>query len=217
MRLPPVNWLLRLDVVPEPEASPRPRPDAVGLPSRVEDVDGDVLVVAAPHLPGSPVLPGAHVCVHWTEVRGLHATAMVLHERVPGVVPLWRLRAAGDVQVVQRRRYVRVPFASEISVVPRGERLGVVAGGLVADLSEGGVRVLLGSAVRAEAGSEVTVVLQVDGQPLELLGEVVRCSVVRGPAPYEVVVSFLPPVPHADLLRRAVLRRQIEQRRGVRR
>lgn len=211
MTYPPAGWPLRLDLARDGDD----RLAWSGLPSRVEEAAGEALLVAAPRdAPADLARPGAAVSVRWSDGRGLHSAPMALRELVPGARPRWHLLRAGDVEVVQRRRHVRVAYVSSACLIPRVERLNAVAGGVVADLSEGGVRVLLVSRLRVGEGDEATVLLEVDGQPLELPGETLRCTTVQGPAPYAAAVRFLEPVPHAELLRRAVLRRSLDVARG---
>lgn len=206
---PAVNTLIRVDVSPE----------ATGVPSRVEGFDGGDLWIAAPAYGGDvePIRPGAVVVVRWTGPRGLHAMSVEVTELERGNVATWRVRPVGDVEMVQRRQYVRAAVGDAVAVVPRsdGALRSVVSGWLV-DLGEGGVRARFEASTAIVSDLEVEVHLNLRGQPVVLVGTVLRCTEAQlrdGQRTYEAVVTFEANEVQGDLIRRTVLHHQVAARR----
>ena len=63
-------------------------------------------------------------------------------------------------------------------------------------------------------GRLVRMSFELDGAPLDQVGQVVRSLDSLDPDLVEVVVAFSEPVPAADRLRRFVMQTQIKHRRG---
>ena len=208
-------------------------PDTLGgelirLPTRVEDTGEASLVVAAPGFRGDlhVVAPGLPVTVAWAGTRGRSKQDFLIAEVVRRRVAAWDLAPCGEVVVEQRRRYARVPATgtARLSPVP-GDPMQrevdpvdaaaepVVTAHLV-DLSEGGsaLSVPVGSWLRL--GRLVRTSFDLEGSPVDQVGQVVRSLDSLDPALLEVVVAFTEPVPAADRLRRYVMQTQIRQRRG---
>ncbi|RZS91581.1 PilZ domain-containing protein [Motilibacter rhizosphaerae] len=184
------------------------------LPSRIEDVDGsDVLLAAASYvgdLHGPQV--GDTVSLHWTSARGVCSVpAQFLGTERRGM-KLWRVRLEGTVELVQRRRYARVHTSGALSLVGGGD-MDTVRMGWMVDLGEGGVRCRLapGSFLPAEP---VEVRLNVEGDVVTLLGSVVR-SEPSGNGFDEVTISFPDDHPASDLVRRFVFQEQMRARRDA--
>jgi hypothetical protein len=190
------------------------------LPSRVEDVRGDLVVVAA-------VTPRGRLERHRTDgvltlawatpPRGLLSVACLLVEHERGTPPLWLLRPVGALRRLQRRRYARADVCARVVLsggVPgaAGAEPWAVAG-LLSDLSEGGARVLLDAGERPKAAPADTVLMEVQ----------LATGAVRGPAllvgldalaagRHQVRVQFELPERDAERVRRAVMQRQVEAR-----
>ena len=81
----------------------------IEAPTRVEDIEDEQLVVAAPRFPGDLAWahPGREVLVSWASERGVCMQRFHLVGVERQNVTLWRLAPATPVTVQQRRRYVR--------------------------------------------------------------------------------------------------------------
>jgi hypothetical protein len=152
----------------------------VSVSSRVESVRDGVIVVqpAVGDFAGDGVAAqGDFLDVTWAHLEG-HRTlrAQVLRVDV-GTVELWHLEATGRAENSQRRQAVRARVA-----VPVRMRYGPVqATGETVDLSEGGTRISLASAgVPPRPGAAVDLVIDLEGDPLETKGELVRSQRTRG-------------------------------------
>lgn len=205
---PAVNTLLRVDISPE----------LSGVPSRVEGVDGDDLWIGAPSYEGNlePVEPGSVLLLRWTGRRGLHALPVQVMGIEHSKVTLWRVLPVGDVEMVQRRAYVRAAVGDAVAVVPRDAVLRSVVGGWLIDLGEGGIRARFDASARIAEGDEVEVHLNLRGQDMVLIGCVLRLSdvaIIGGRKCYEAVVTFEPTETQGDIIRRTVLHEQVVARR----
>ncbi len=201
MELPKVNDLVRVEL-----------DDKLALPSRVENVDGLELVLAAPRYVGNvtPPSPGDPVTVHWTARGGLSGlpAQFVAANRTP--MPVWRVRVRGEAEVVQRRRYVRMPVGAPVTLTHLGH--SSIRVGHILDLSEGGVRVRVssdGSAVR----DQVVVRLALDDEVVDIEGTILRAVAIGGGMD-EVVITFEDDHRFATSIRRFVFRQQARLRRA---
>ena len=148
------------------------------VPSRVEDDADGILVLAAPHRPGEPAIVrlDEKVVVTWETRKGqarMPAVVEGLHEGDP---PTCTVRQAGDIEVVQRRRYVRAES-------PRGITLGFdndrsVPATLI-ELSEGGMSCDVFAGVRVPDGSWITTTLPLDDGPVDVAARMVRVVPVQ--------------------------------------
>ena len=207
---PPVNTLIRVDVSPE----------VTGVPSRVEGHEGTGMWIAAPSYEGDvePVRSGALVVVRWTGRRGLHAMPVQVAELERGNVALWHVEPSGDIEMVQRRQYVRAAVGDTVAVIPRsdGGLRSVVSGWLV-DIGEGGMRARFEASTSVVSNLEVEVHVTLRGQPVVLVGRVLRCTqveLVHGQRTYDAVVTFEANEVQGDLIRRTVLHQQVAARRA---
>jgi c-di-GMP-binding flagellar brake protein YcgR len=208
-------------------------PEALGgelirLPTRVEDTGEGSLVVAAPSFRGDlhVVAPGLPVTVAWAGTRGRSRQDFLIAEVVRRRVAAWDLAPCGEVTVEQRRRYARVPAGGPVRLSPvEGDpmqREADLAEGVVepvvpahlVDLSEGGSALSVPVGSWPGLGRLVRMSFDLDGAPVDQVGQVVRSLESLDPALLEVVVAFSEPVPAADRLRRFVMQTQIRQRRG---
>jgi c-di-GMP-binding flagellar brake protein YcgR len=188
------------------------RPDA--HPSRVEDIDGDELLIAAVvDGRGVPVIPerGEEVEIAWNTPRGVLCRRGTVVERAAGALRLWRVQGHGDPGVQQRREFVRVPVALEMVMERSGRRLA----GTVIDLSESGLRVILKDAGTAvQAGDLARITVAVEGEEVSVVAKVVRSSrMSSGLASAELGMCFveIPPA-QVQVLRRHIFAQQVRQR-----
>ena len=202
--------------------------DLIRLPTRVEDTHEGSLVVAAPSFRGDlhVVAPGLPVAVAWAGARGQSRQEFLIAEVVRRRVSAWDLAPCSEIVVEQRRRYARVPASGSVRLSPvEGDPLqreadladGVVEPLLEAhlvDLSEGGSALSVQGGSWLRLGRLVRMSFELDGAPLDQVGQVVRSLDSLDPDLVEVVVAFSEPVPAADRLRRFVMQTQIKQRRG---
>ncbi len=183
------------------------------LPSRVEDVRGDCIVVAAVTVPGRPERhrAGQVVTLAWAiPPRGLMSVACELVEHERSNPPLWVLRPFGPFQKLQRRRYARADVAAR--AVVSGEEWTV--NGLLADLSEGGARLLLdaGQKVGAQVGDTVAVEVCLSGGSVRTPSRLIGVDVLAA-GRHQLRLQFDLPERDGEQVRRAVMQRQLENRR----
>ncbi len=228
---PPVGALLRVLA-----GEHHPWLGAEGRASRVEDVDGGLVAIAAPRGPGDlePPRAGDELRLRWAGPRGLLVLGVRLVRVRRDGVPLWWCEPTGQLQVHQRREFVRAPAAARwrVGVVlsPADPGADPVEGHLL-DLSEGGLRVRVPAWVDGD-GVPVGVRLvlapgaeeEVDGgraaaavAAQELLGTAMRGVAVDDPrvppGALDVSVALQHPVPCADDLRSLVFAWQRAARR----
>lgn len=201
-------------MVPMPEVNALVRialgPDAPVLPSRVESIEGADLLLAAPSLLGDidGPRPQAEVSLHWTAARGVCSLPVEFVGAERSRIKLWRVRLAGSVQLIQRRRFARVTTGGALSLVGGMDTVRV---GALLDLSEGGVRCRIAPGAFA-AHEPVEVRISVDGQTMNLVGTVERTAPPVG-GYEEVIVTFPEDHPAAATMRRFVLQEQARLRR----
>lgn len=199
--LPDVNTLVRVAMGEE----------STLLPSRIEEVDGDEIVVAAPAYVGDLEDPaiGDVISVYWTQSRGVCSLPAQFVGVERNHIKLWRLRPAGALEIVQRRRYTRVEAAGAVSLVDNG--VDVVRVGWMVDLGEGGVRCRLApGAFIAEHPVECR--LSLDGELVFVPGTVLR-SEPGTTGSEEVIVTFDAENPACNKVRKFVFAQQVLARR----
>lgn len=201
--------------------------------TRVEDMRGDLVVVAAVTVPGrlERHRAGDPLTLLWAAPpRGLFSVACLLVELERGTPPLWLLRPVGGLHRLQRRRYARADVAARVVLSGQSGQDPAAAWsvtGLVTDLSEGGARIVLGADQRLPPGIGESTTFDVLG---EVVGEVVVVEialsggVVTTPAGLVAVDTLSAGRRQARLhfelserdgerVRRAVMQRQVEARR----
>ena len=166
------------------------RGDGERCTTRVEDDARGLLAVADPIGDGwsSSGRVGARFDLQWPSDRGVWSAPVLLRGLDAGSVPLWWVEPVGPPELDQRRNHVRAqaPGATVQIGWPglgRGEQDGVVA-----DLSEGGTRVIVTGRLDAAAGEEVGCRIQAGQTVLDLRGRVVRATHPRSAT--EVVITF---------------------------
>ncbi len=114
-------------------------------PTRVEDFDGDNLVIAAPQAPHprpvSPLPPDDGFFLVWTVGHTALEAPVVLQKHSGGARPIWVLRQIGEPTETQRRNFVRLNMTIQVQVdlMDRGNWITPET----RDLSEGGLRCML--------------------------------------------------------------------------
>ncbi len=197
--------------------------DGVGreFRSRIEDVSGDLLLLARPlELPAEhDFLIGAPVLVSWPEVDGyLTATTELIGHRRQAQVGLWVVRVIGDYHRQQRRHFVRVPALGPVQLALIPETAGLpfshIAGHLL-DLSEAALR----CAIRAEdapgfgESAKLMTDFAIEDQRFSLPATVLKAELDRrDPGTVEVVLSYLIGEDQAAPLRRGVFAEQLRLR-----
>lgn len=183
----------------------------ITVSSRVEAVDGDVLVLrpSVGEFVGQTVVEvGSAVEVQWQRPQEMRSAPAEVTAVEQGAVLRWRLRFTGPAEVTQRRNHVR----SRI-VLPVGLGIGTMEfEAETADLSEAGTRVSLdGFGLLPDHGTPVDLRVEVDGVTLAIKGEVIRAT-SRG-ARWTLSVRFVGlPEKHEDRIRRRVFQALREER-----
>jgi c-di-GMP-binding flagellar brake protein YcgR len=183
----------------------------ITVSSRVEDVDGDTLVLrpSVGEFVGQTVVAvGSQVEVQWQRPQEMRSAPAEITAVEQGAVLRWRLRLTGPAELTQRRNHVR----SRI-VLPAELGLGTLEfEAETADLSEAGARVSLdGFGLLPDHGTPVDLRIEVDGVPLGIKGEVIRAT-SRG-ARWTLSVRFVGlPERQEDRLRRRVFQALREER-----
>jgi methyl-accepting chemotaxis protein len=96
-----------------------------------------------------------------------------------------RVEAMGDLATrLERRRSERFPAEAEVVVLVDGTRTAARQ----LDLGEGGTRLLVPAEVRMTLGTRLTVEAVLQGRPVTMSGQVMRC--VTGPTGHDIGVEF---------------------------
>ncbi|GGS86473.1 hypothetical protein GCM10010156_51260 [Planobispora rosea] len=188
--------------------------DGRSYPTRVEDVDGFVVKVAAPRGAGDIDVPalGTEVSLHWTGPRGLYTAPGVLTSIERDRVSLWSIEADGSVDYYSRRTAVRVTAGEPIRLLDLTTGSEVFHGRFV-DISERGVR-CHGAAAGLSAEQPLMVKMVLDNHLLALEGSVLTVSDHEG-EDVTTVVIYDPPEAQAQVIRRYVLNAQIRARKAA--
>jgi c-di-GMP-binding flagellar brake protein YcgR len=190
--------------------------------SRLEDLWGGDLVVAAVAVVGRVGIRrvGTTMTVRWAvPPRGVLELPCTLVDHAGDSPPLWVLRPSGPPRRVQRRRFVRADVMARAELeaeTPDGDDGGEPAWrvvGLVADLCEGGARVVVdaGQAAAVHEGADVHLTVHLAGAPLRTAAQVVAVEALAGHR-LQLRLWFELPERDAEAVRREVLRRQTEAR-----
>ena len=185
----------------------------IEYPSRIEDVEENSVIAAAPPGANAALLAtGARdVELSWVTPRGRYEQRCSLIEHLNnGALKQWRLQPSGEAKLIQRRRFVRVPAALAVLLVLPGD----VMAATTVDVSEGGFRVRM---ARCEIPALTNVGIQVNigDSQLELRGIVLRTRDAER-RQTEAVLSFEPTDKEADAIRRFVFQMQLRARAVVR-
>jgi c-di-GMP-binding flagellar brake protein YcgR len=191
--------------------------------SRVEVVDGNTVIVAAPlNTTVEPPELGSILSLGWAaEPRGQYVAdaRLVSTSRVEGVpIRCWSVSVESEPVLHQRRRFVRAGGGEAVRVRAKGR--DVMISGHATDVSEGGVRFKVCDPNPAEAepatlrdGEPVTAVLQLGDDTLDADGCVLRTIDNPTAKTVDVIVTLQLSERQAQMVRRYVLRQQVLARR----
>lgn len=185
--------------------------DGIDYPSRIEDIETDTVVVAAPTGANAALFETGNRAVElsWVSPRGRYQQTCELVEHISSRPRLWRLRPLDSAVLIQRRRYVRARAAVAVLLfLP-----GVVVPGTTVDISEGGFRVRIARR-NIEELTPTTIHATIGGTHLEIPGHVVRSSVTEL-GQTEVVVAFDAGTRESDAIRRFVFELQLRARAAM--
>lgn len=187
-------------------------------PVRIEAVDKDTLTLSAPLDDQAPFAfrEGVQLILGVPKEDALYGFRTTVVQRIPGKLPMFKVKKAPAVARVQRRKFARVPVSWQVrmsilrvgSSIPDQPTSGLLS--LMAkDISLGGMRLF--SAKPISRGSLLSLEMQMPGRAIPSVGEVVRCQKTPGGS-HEIGVSFLKLTEKdAERLRQFIY----EQRRGV--
>jgi hypothetical protein len=189
--------------------------DGRDFPSRIEDTAVAVWTLAAPFGGGvEPPETGSSMQVRWTSQRGQYIAPVRLLAVTRGAVTCWTVELNGPVQLDQRRRYVRAGGGEPVTVRPAEPADAKVAIGRIVDISEGSVRCWL-SPAEIGTGQEVHVTVNLDNERLTIPGTVLKAVERNGGKELDLVVTFTLGEELAGLVRRYVMRAQLQARRAA--
>lgn len=143
--------------------------------SRVEDIQENGLVIAAPYSQGYflPPTPGRELSARVTADNCAFLFKIKLHQHVNAPVALWTVSWPTDVERVQMRSYVRIDINLDAILTNLDEQEARPIATMTKDISAGGLRALM--ATPLPVGTTVNVKLHLEGEDiLESIGEVVR-------------------------------------------
>jgi hypothetical protein len=218
-----------------------------GLTSRVEDLLADPktghvreYVIAAPFVSALAVPDdGAALFLQWITPRGvgLLPGSFAGEETTKRGLRQWRVTVTGAPLREERRRFVRVPYATPMQlhvhrdltaldahrrrmaartgVLTASQALPDIITGLTIDLSEGSVR-CVSTAHVLPIHLPVTCHFTVATQAFAFDSVVVRCDAERsrGQTVVRSAINFLEPGKQADTLRKMLFREQLQARRS---
>jgi c-di-GMP-binding flagellar brake protein YcgR len=156
-----------------------------GRSSRVEDVDGDRVALAAPEHPCQVGVPasGTAVRVQWVAANGVHELEGRIVETRRAPLYTWVIEPAGPTTRIQRRRFVRVPKSGLLVLEVEG---GQLLKATMVNLSEGGLGCVTAS--NAELWPGHVLATNVNLSPGEELR--VRAEVVWTRVGHEQLIEF---------------------------
>ncbi|WP_344618223.1 PilZ domain-containing protein [Dactylosporangium salmoneum] len=183
--------------------------------TRVEDLEGTALTIAAPIGAGDvePPEEGAEFQVFWTNTT---RNRSILPVRLVGITKespkRWQLEIVGDVVRDTRRRFVRGAHGTPIHLAAAGSSRSLEIE--VVDLSEGGVRCHDPERM-FQIGDLVAVSLPLGAVRTDQIG-VVHATRDTDDGLAEIVLTYEPEERVAQLIRQLVYSWEIEQRRRER-
>jgi c-di-GMP-binding flagellar brake protein YcgR len=168
--------------------------------SRIEDVNQETVIVAAP-IGGSALLLASatrEIQLSWVSARGRYEQSCDLAEVIGGTLKRWRLRPVGRAVLIQRRRYIRVQAAIAVLIFLPSEVLPATT----IDVSEGGLRLRMARR-EIEDHTPTAVHMAMGGTTVDVSGFVLRSTQVEGHQT-EAVIAFETEGPGTDAIRRYV-------------
>jgi c-di-GMP-binding flagellar brake protein YcgR len=200
-------------------------PDGGSYRSRLQDIDGDLLVVDLPaDLPATQLFDeGAQFELTWTMATGVHVMPVELAgSRTERLLRLWELAIAGEPWTEQRRAHVRVPVTGAVTLAVAPETDAEAPEpitGLLVDISEAAAQCqvsALSDDPRLAGDTAVTVRFTLRDEQFELPGVIYSSRAATQPGRAVAVVQFHHSERQADALRKQVFAVQLEARRSRR-
>jgi c-di-GMP-binding flagellar brake protein YcgR len=192
-------------------------------PSRVEDLTEDAVSLAHPMFKGA-LLPiyrdMAFELLVEAERAPLIMRVLTLRTDLRGVVPLLLGRIQGEIQRLQRRRFLRLPWRQSIRAFPLDHEVQAPLEGhwfeaVTSDISLGGVRLRFLHRGRFQPGDRLLLRLGLgeEGEAFLLVGKVMRL-IGEQTGEWDVGLEFesLPPFVERELM--DFVRRLERQRQG---
>ncbi|MDR7255194.1 c-di-GMP-binding flagellar brake protein YcgR [Nocardioides sp. BE266] len=178
--------------------------------------DDEVVLAVARTREGTrvPLPVGERLEIVWRGRDELRSVPVEIVAVERGETPLWRVRPVGPATKGQRRRAVRAQMGRTVQVVAEDIQMD----GVTLDVSEGGMKVVLGHDVVTppRAGGIVAVQLQLDGGEVACNAEVVQ-HFHRHDGRHAVSFRFIDlPSRTEDLIRREVFEElRVQRARGL--
>ena len=192
--------------------------DELGFPTRVEELDGPILTIAAPLGRGDLEVPapGTELQVIWTASRTRYMWQVEMLSRTKGRLNRWHLRGLGDPQRHNRRQYVRGEASGPVTLVTTGRQTQAKEfTGYLIDVCEGGARCRL-RRVETNVGEAVALRLSLDRKIVQINGMVLLVRAAEDGRNHDVVVTYDLKEREAQLVRRYVLQWEITERHRLR-
>ncbi|GAA0897677.1 hypothetical protein Vau01_008310 [Virgisporangium aurantiacum] len=190
--------------------------NGVTYPSRVEDVEGDLLLVVAPMGRRGTLAASEGDAL---ELAWLHDDARVaaparLTERTPDRPRYWGVKIVGDVQRNTRRGFVRGGGGERICL-QRTDEPGPPVNGYVMDIGEVSVRVRL-LECDYRRSQQVMMTITLSEHVVCMPGQVLDVRYVFETEHFDVIVTYEPTEADRRTIRSYIYRRMVEQRRRLR-
>lgn len=188
------------------------------LTTRIEDHDNGHVVIAAPYLPDGSLSPdpkpGTELFLGWIGEQAMTEVPLTVTSSTRDQLRLWKCKAIGPTQQVQRRSFVRVQTDFSVRMFFKG--VGEATTVKVQDLSEGGLRAILDRWIVKPESSTFDVELILPSGKMILSAVIAWWGDRDSELNREVGIRFLNlEQKEADLIRRHVFKLEIENRRQV--
>lgn len=161
--------------------------------SNIEDVQDEVIAISIPIKEGQylPLRKGERVeaIYYAAEEERYRFDSVVAGRKVDGI-PVILIFKPKNLELIQRRNHVRIPFLSEIQCIKLDKSINieyknqyldengeVYVKGTVLDLSGGGMKLKLKEELKLR--DKIEVKLTLDDEEFELIGEIVRAELME--------------------------------------
>ena len=190
--------------------------NGVTYPSRIEDVNDDILLVVAPmgRRGTLPANEGDALELAWLRNDARVAAPARLIERTDERPRYWGVKLVGDVQRHTRRGFVRGGGGERVRV-QRTDEPGPTVDGYVMDIGEVSVRIRL-LKCDYRRSHQVTMTITLDNTTVTMPGQVLDVRYVFETEHFDVIVTYEPTEADRRTIRSYIYRRMVEQRRRMR-
>ncbi|ERI91264.1 type IV pilus assembly protein PilZ [Clostridiales bacterium oral taxon 876 str. F0540] len=143
--------------------------------SNIENVDDRFLYISIPIKEGQyiPLRKFEQVEVIYYQGNDIYKFYTTVTDRKVDVIPIIVLALPNEVFKVQRRKFVRVPIVCTVEYSKIENKTENIVKAIMVDLSGGGMRIKLNEQ-RLNVGDLIKAYIPVEGDSLEIKGEVVR-------------------------------------------